>query len=379
MLLKNNVWFKSKSYLSDNKYIDQNGFLVCENASLGRCGIYKYRGSSLKLKTDEIIEVLRDEEDVFNEESLNSLNLRPFTLDHPAEPVTIDNVKLYSKGEVYNVRREGDNIVGDIIVKDKAVINEIIKKKRNELSLGYTQDLYYDEESKFYKVKNIIYNHLALVKKGRAGNAMILDSQEEIEFVTEVVEDSAEQEVVETQVEDEKVVETTEEKVEDSKEEEVKETEVVEDKTCDSEEPTEEKEPTKDSANEEKEPEVKEKTVTKDSEEIIEKGEEVMVKDLNYFLAKQKEIAGIQDENLRKKMSLVLDSEMEAVLGTTTPTQPDIVVVDSSEEEVVTQTYEEKMQEYYDKFNPANYDDPKQAIEFFKKETNYRPKYNNKK
>ena len=379
MLLKNNVWFKSKSYLSDNKYIDQNGLLVCENASLGRCGIYKYRGSSLKLKTDEIIEVLRDEEDVFNEESLNSLNLRPFTLDHPAEPVTIDNVKLYSKGEVYNVRREGDNIVGDIIVKDKAVINEIIKKKRNELSLGYTQDLYYDEESKFYKVKNIIYNHLALVKKGRAGNAMILDSQEEIEFVTEVVEDSAEQEVVETQVEDEKVVETTEEKVEDSKEEEVKETEVVEDKTCDSEEPTEEKEPTKDSANEEKEPEVKEKTVTKDSEEIIEKGEEVMVKDLNYFLAKQKEIAGIQDENLRKKMSLVLDSEMEAVLGTTTPTQPDIVVVDSSEEEVVTQTYEEKMQEYYDKFNPANYDDPKQAIEFFKKETNYRPKYNNKK
>lgn len=379
MLLKNNVWSRSKSYLSDNMYYDQNGFLVCENAILGRSGIYKYRGTSLGLDTTDIVEILRDEEDVFNEESLNSLNLRPFTLEHPREEVTINNVKKYSKGEVYNVRREGDNIVGDIIVKDKAVIDKIVNKELNELSLGYKQDLYYDEESKFYKFKNIIYNHLALVKKGRAGNAMILDSQEEIEVVDEVVEDSVEQKVVETQVEDEKVVETTEEKVEDSKEEEVKETEVVEDKTCDSEEPTEEKEPTKDSANEEKEPEVKEETVTKDSEEIIEKGEEVMVKDLNYFLAKQKEIAGIQDENLRKKMSLVLDSEMEAVLGTTTPTQPDIVVVDSSEEEVVTQTYEERMQEYYDKFNPANYDDPKKAIEFFKKESNYRPKYTNKK
>ena len=197
MLLKNNVWTRSKSYLSDNIYFDQNGFLVCENAILGRSGIYKYRGKSLGLDTNDIVEILRDEEDVFNEDSLNSLNLRPFTLEHPREEVTMENVKKYSKGEVYNVRREGNNIIGDIIVKDKDVANKIVNKELNELSLGYKQDLYYDEETKFYKFKNIIYNHLALVKKGRAGNAMILDSQEEIEVVSEVVEDSAE-ETIET-------------------------------------------------------------------------------------------------------------------------------------------------------------------------------------
>jgi hypothetical protein len=99
-------------------------------------------------------------------------------LNHPRELVNVDNHKTYAKGEVYNVRREGDNLVGDIRVFDKKVIDIILEKQMRELSLGYTMDIEYDEEKNIYFVKNIVYNHIALVKKGRAGNARINDSLE---------------------------------------------------------------------------------------------------------------------------------------------------------------------------------------------------------
>lgn len=377
MLFKKNIWARSKTYLSENIYYDQNGFLVCENATLGRSGIYRYKGKQLGLATNDIVEVYREEEDVFNEESLKSLNLRPLTLDHPNVQVTIDNVKKYSKGEVYNVRREGDNIVGDIIVKDKYIADLIVNNKVRELSLGYTQDLYYNESTKLYNFKNIIYNHLALVKKGRAGNAMILDSQDEVLVLEEEIINDSTEEVKEQEVETkDEILEKTQEETEDSCVEDTKE-EVVEtnETTNDTNEEQEEEKVVEDSEEvKDKEPKVENKEeLTQDSEEIIEEKGEQIVKDINYFLERQKEIANIKDENMKKKMSLILDSEMEQVLGKPETTQPDIVVKDGGEQ-VVVKTYEQEMQEYYDKFNPNNYESSKDAIDFYKKEANYRPK-----
>lgn len=372
MVIKSGLSNKCKINISENVYEDQNGFLVCSNAILGRSGIYKYRGTELGLDTNNVIEILRKEEDVFNEESMKSLEQRPITINHPNVKVTIDNVKELSNGEVYNVRREGNNLVGDLIIKDKKVKKMILDKKLKELSLGYEYSLDYDEETKLYSFKDLIYNHIAFVKHGRAGNAMILDGVEEVEnkimdsnesqTLTEGLDETPES-IEETKtVEDNETVEENENKeTQDEQEVEVKE-DVVQDSV-------EETKETKDS-------EVVEKT----EDEKEEKGEEKpMVKDSNYFLEKQKEVASIQDETLRKKMSQILEVEMNEFLGNTktaTDSQEDDMVVETTKTETKL-SYEEQMQDYYNKFNPNFYDDPNEALSFYKKECNH--KYNAKK
>ena len=93
--------YKFRTYLSDNLYRDQNNFLVCSNCTFGRTGIQKYGAKELGLKNKVgIIEVHRHAKDVFDEDSLASLQGRPFTLGHVYEKngVTIDNYKEYAKG-----------------------------------------------------------------------------------------------------------------------------------------------------------------------------------------------------------------------------------------------------------------------------------------
>ena len=373
MVIKSGLSNKYKINISDNIYEDQNGFLVCANAILGRSGIYQYSARELGMNSSEIIDVLRKDEDVFNPESMKTLEQRPITINHPNVAVTIDNVKELSKGEVFNVRRDGENLVGDLIIKDKNVKKLVLDKQLKELSLGYEYSVDFDEETKLYSFKDFIYNHIAFVKQGRAGNAMILDGVEEVETekmdsnesqtltegLEETAKDSSEQ-VEETKtdeeetkvVEDEQTVEVKEEVAEDSNEE-VKEVEDSKEEVSNVEETTEDNK--------------------------IENGEEkTMVKDSNYFLEKQKEIASIQDENIRKRMSEVLEVEMNEYLKSTKN-----VALDSKEEEddMVVETgkqdkkltYEEQMQDYYDRFNPNFYDDPNQALAFYKKECSYKP------
>lgn len=178
VLIKDSILQKFYTTLTENIYYDQNGYLVCTDAVLGRTGSQEYTEKELGISnSNNIVDVYRLEEYVFEEDSMNSLEGRPLTLNHPKELVTIENHNELAKGEVFNVRREGNNIVGDIRVTDSKVAKLILDKKMRDLSLGYTQDLKYDEEKDIYYFTNIIYNHIALVKKGRAGNAIIKDEE----------------------------------------------------------------------------------------------------------------------------------------------------------------------------------------------------------
>lgn len=178
VLIKDSILQKFYTTLTENIYYDQNGYLVCTDAVLGRTGSQEYTEKELGISnSNDIVDVYRLEEYVFEEDSMNSLEGRPLTLNHPKELVTIENHNQLAKGEVFNVRREGNNIVGDIRVTDSKVAKLILDKKMRDLSLGYTQDLKYDEEKGIYYFTNIIYNHIALVKKGRAGNAIIKDEE----------------------------------------------------------------------------------------------------------------------------------------------------------------------------------------------------------
>ena len=334
--------YRYRTYLSDNIYRDQNNFLVCSNCTFGRTGIQKYGAKELGLKDKSgIIEVHRHEKDVFDEESIASLEGRPFTLGHVYEKdgVTIDNYKKYAKGSCYNIRREDNNVVGDIIVTDKAVADLIEKGKLRELSLGYSQKLAYDSEKDEYSFIDIVYNHLALVEKGRAGNAMIFDSMEE-EMETDVIV-TEETTTIDVDTQETKVEETKEE-VKTNEEPKVIEPVVVKEDVV--------------------EEVVKETTQVNDEvKENDKKGEDkmdnVIIKDTAYFLEKQKEIAGIEDKNVRSMMAKALEKEMKEFLGE--EHKEPLVVVETlanDSEDDVYDSHNDEMQAYFDSFDPNSYD-----------------------
>lgn len=152
----------------DKAEVMSNGFLKIP-AYLTRTGVLLYR------KADGgILRELRHPDDVFNAESLQSLEMAPLTDDHPADFVTPDNVKDLAIGWVgENIKPNGSLVGATVVVSDKKGIAKVNTGKV-ELSCGYTADIV--EESGTYegipydvRQKNIRYNHVALVDRGRAG------------------------------------------------------------------------------------------------------------------------------------------------------------------------------------------------------------------
>lgn len=157
-------------------YLDNDGMLICENAILGKAGVQKYHASELGLTSNSIILVDRPEEEVFSDESLSSLRGKTITLNHPDEDVSAENHSYLAKGFVLDVRRDGNLIRGDIKITDKDTIELILNKDMVELSLGYETKLEYKDSNNLVQ-REIIYNHLALVERGRAEVARIVDGQ----------------------------------------------------------------------------------------------------------------------------------------------------------------------------------------------------------
>lgn len=127
--------------------------------------------------TDDGIEIkeYRSREEVFNPDSVASLQMKPFTNDHPDEQVSPENVKKYQVGSVgETIQADGMNLSVPLIITDEQAVQDAENGKR-ALSCGYTADvvmqsgvwqgIQYDAIQ-----KNIRYNHLALVDAGRAGD-----------------------------------------------------------------------------------------------------------------------------------------------------------------------------------------------------------------
>ena len=171
-----NRGFYTVTQLSENMYLDNDGMLICENAILGKAGVQKYAGTELGLDSNDIILVERPETEVFRDESLSSLRGKTLTLNHPDEDVSADNHSYLAKGFILDVRRDGNLIRGDIKITDQETIDLIMHKEMVELSLGYDTKLEY-KGSNMLVQKDIVYNHLALVERGRAEVARIVDGQ----------------------------------------------------------------------------------------------------------------------------------------------------------------------------------------------------------
>ena len=147
---------------------------------------------------------LRLPEEVFAEGTLNSMKLKPVTLNHPTELVTKDNADKLQVGSLgdnpswtkeWHDRNQtevtdGINCAIDMIITKKDAIDAVLNGK-NALSMGYTCDLEMAEpgatwcgvEYDFIQ-RNIRYNHCAIVDSARAGdNAKIelrVDSEDAV-------------------------------------------------------------------------------------------------------------------------------------------------------------------------------------------------------
>lgn len=186
-------------YSKSNFKIDkETGFLTC-TAYLTRSGVFDYKDEN-----GNLIRELRSEKEVFDKESLDSLKLKPIILTHDAGKITVDNIKDFQKGTVGEIITKDDKYVkSNIIITDKDTIDMIIGRKQlglsTELSCGYRCKVDYEvgehPEDGYYTFaqKNIKYNHVSIVDKGRAGrNVRILDEQgKQIDFVYGVIVDKS--------------------------------------------------------------------------------------------------------------------------------------------------------------------------------------------
>lgn len=148
-------------------------------------GVFTYKRADGTIQRE-----LRLPEEVFAEGTLNSMKLKPVTLNHPSELVTSDNAKSLQVGSLgdnpswtkewhdrnWTEVTDGINCAVDMIVTRKDAIEAVLNGKQ-ALSMGYTCDLETAEpgaawcgiEYDFIQ-RNIRYNHCAIVDSARAGD-----------------------------------------------------------------------------------------------------------------------------------------------------------------------------------------------------------------
>jgi hypothetical protein len=166
--------------------ITDEGYLV-DMPIVGRIGIQTYLNADGSQRKE-----LRLPEEVFSTDSLTSFDNKPITDDHPSESVSAANARKLAVGIIKGPAiGDGEVVTAPITIYDKNVIDKIIKGGKRELSLGYKVDIEetpgeWNGERYDAVQRNIRINHLAIVKKGRAGIAKInLDRNDAIVLTTD--------------------------------------------------------------------------------------------------------------------------------------------------------------------------------------------------
>lgn len=161
------------------------GYLVA-TARVARTGVQQYYASELGdialkagFKPNDVVRVYRHPDQVFADETLNSITRVPVTLDHPPESVNAENWSKYAVGEVGDAySKDAEWIVVNPMIKDSAAI-QAARSTHKEISMGYEAGIVKarDGIDADFEMTNIRMNHLALVPRGRAGSqARIGDS-----------------------------------------------------------------------------------------------------------------------------------------------------------------------------------------------------------
>lgn len=156
------------------------GFLICHAVPICRTGTQKYLPSEIGEQGQGLVDVYRNEDEVFKAAAMASFEGKPITDDHPPTEVDSNNYGAYVRGTVQNVRRgQGENedkVICDLVIYDSALIDKIKHGKR-DVSCGYDCK-YIANGDGTYTQADIIGNHVAIVDNGRAGKEVsIQDAQ----------------------------------------------------------------------------------------------------------------------------------------------------------------------------------------------------------
>ena len=184
---------------TDEKIIDHNDYWYIKDNPLSKVGVFPYLGRQISedLEPDKIYMVLRPEEELNSEETLNSFKLIPIVDDHtmlgtkpgmqPAEEKGVHGVI----GD--NVYYKGGKIFGDLKIFSESLKEEIENGKK-ELSMGYfcdyeLKDGEYNGEPYQAIQRNLRINHVALVDEGRMGaDVRVMDKRITFDSIQEIKE-----------------------------------------------------------------------------------------------------------------------------------------------------------------------------------------------
>lgn len=157
----------------------QGGIRV--QANLSRTGLFRYQNPDGSVRIE-----YRPPDEVSRPESLATLRDAPVTNLHHGL-VTPGNFRKTAIGNLSGeARMDGQMIVGTLAIQDERAIRMIEAGERREVSLGYRCELdrtpgTTPEGERYDAVqRNIVYNHVALVPRGRGGRevALRLDSHD---------------------------------------------------------------------------------------------------------------------------------------------------------------------------------------------------------
>lgn len=155
--------------------VSDDGYLEA-NARTARIGVQQYLGSEVGKPELPVVNVFRDETEVFSKASLDTFSKIPVTNDHPAEAVTASNWRDLAVGTTGDeVLRDGEYLKIGLKITDAAAVKAVQDGKR-ELSVGYSTELVWDAgiapDGTPYQARQtaIKANHIAIVSKGRAGS-----------------------------------------------------------------------------------------------------------------------------------------------------------------------------------------------------------------
>lgn len=161
--------------LADTVSITDEGYLEAV-ARTARTGIQQYLGSELGRPELGVVNVYRDESEVFSKQSLNTFSKLPLTNDHPKDGVNSSNWKELAVGVTGDeVLRDGEYLKIGIKITDANAVKLVGDGKR-ELSVGYSAEIVWQDGiapdgTKYQAVqRNIRANHIAIVDRGRAGS-----------------------------------------------------------------------------------------------------------------------------------------------------------------------------------------------------------------
>jgi uncharacterized protein len=174
--------------IESSRQYDDNGWPEIKGNPISKVGVFPYSGAQIghpDLDPDRIYMVYRPEEELSNEDTINSFKLLPFTDEHAMLGSEDEGLMPAEKKGIHGITGE-DVYFEDGYLKTNLKIfsegaNDLIRKGKKELSIGYR--CIYDIQSGIYDgqpydaiQRQIRGNHLALVEEGRSGpDVAVLD------------------------------------------------------------------------------------------------------------------------------------------------------------------------------------------------------------